>query len=436
MSQINPQAQELNEIIQTTCPAIYDLLSEKGRRFFFPKLGIVKQSGDAKGKKINATIGIALEEDGTPVRLKQIAEKIRLDPEEVFPYAPSTGKLDLRKTWQAQIWKKNPSLQNTISMPVVTNALTHGLSVTGMMLVNPGDKIILPDKFWGNYRLIFEEVYGGELTPFNTFSNKEFDISALDEALQANPGKQIVLLNFPNNPTGYSPTFEEAEAILETIRKSADAGNHIAVVLDDAYFGLVYESGIYQESLFGKLADSHENVLVIKCDGATKEDYVWGLRVGFVTFSMKGITPEVCLALEEKAGGIVRGTISNDSHLSQSLILHAFNSPGYAEEKKQKAALLKTRYETVKQLLKHNQEKYDPCFSALPFNSGYFMCLELKKGLEGEPIRQILLNEYSTGIIAFGNLIRIAFSSVPTEQLSELFDNIHQACIKPTSKIS
>ena len=48
-------------------------------------------------------------------------------------------------------------------------------------------------------------------------------------------------------------------------------------------FGLVYENGIFKESLFSKLADLHENVLAVKVDGATKEDYAWGFRVGFIT---------------------------------------------------------------------------------------------------------------------------------------------------------
>ena len=43
---------------------------------FFPKKGILAQTADAKGKKINATIGAALEEDGTPMRLNSIAKKI------------------------------------------------------------------------------------------------------------------------------------------------------------------------------------------------------------------------------------------------------------------------------------------------------------------------------------------------------------------------
>lgn len=430
MSPINAQAKELNNLIQKTNPAIYNLLSEKGRGFFFPKLGIVKQAGDAKGKKINATIGIALEDDGGPLCLKSIASQINLDPKDVFPYAPSYGKPDLRKTWQGLIRKKNPSLKADISMPVVTNALTHGLSIAGLMFLDPGDKLIVPDKFWGNYRLIFGNAHGAELVTFNTFTETGFDIQSLKDCLAANPGKQVLVLNFPNNPTGYTPTVEEAEAITQVILDNAEKGNEIAVLMDDAYFGLVYEDGIFMESLFTKLADLHDNILAVKIDGATKEDYVWGLRVGFMTFANKKMTPEVSKALEDKAGGIVRGTISNDSHLSQSLILHAIASPTYEAEKKEKYNTLKKRFETVKSVLDSNKEKYSEYFEPLPFNSGYFMCVALKKGLEGEAIRQILLNEFSTGVIAIGNLIRIAFSATPTQLIAETFENLYQACKK------
>ena len=48
------------------------------KTIFFPKKGILAQSDDAKGKRINATIGIALEENLTPMRLKPIAKLVKL----------------------------------------------------------------------------------------------------------------------------------------------------------------------------------------------------------------------------------------------------------------------------------------------------------------------------------------------------------------------
>ena len=56
------------------------------------------------------------------------------------------------------------------------------------------------------------------------------------------------------------------------------------------------------------------------------------------------------------------------------------------------------------------------------------MCIELKGGLKAEEIRKILLEKYSTGVIVFGNLIRIAFSAVPEEKIGQLIENIHSAC--------
>jgi len=430
MNPINTQAEELNQKIQYTNQVIYNLLSQKGRAIYFPKSGILKQTAEAKGKRFNATIGMAIEDDGSPMRLPSIAQYLSLDPKEVFPYAPSYGIPELRKAWQKSIYEKNPSLKGKISLPVVTNALTHGLSMAGYMFVNPGEKIIITDKFWGNYRLIFENGYGGILSPFNTFDGDEFDLKSFRKKLKEEPGKQIVLLNFPNNPAGYTPTTDEIEKIVEILTESANNGNQIVVIADDAYFGLIYKPGIFKESIFARLADLHENIVAVKLDGATKEDFVWGLRVGFITYASKGISEEACLALEEKTAGAVRGNISNASHLSQSLILKALSSPTYQKEKKEKYILLKSRFEKVGQVLKNNKDKYFDYFKPLPYNSGYFMCIELQKGLEGETIRKKLLDQYSTGVISIGNLLRIAFSSLAGNDIPDLFENIYKACIK------
>lgn len=423
---INKQALELNDIIKKNNSIVYELLSEKGKAIFFPKLGILAQTADAKGKRINATIGAAVEDDGSPMRLKSIVKLINLDPKDVFPYAPSYGKPELRKIWQEQIKKKNPSLRGNISLPVVTNALTHGLSMIGYMFVNPGDKIIVTDKFWGNYKLMFENAYDGVLDTFNTFDGEKFDIERFRDKLNEYNGKKIILLNFPNNPAGYTPTNEEVDNIVEAIRQRAEQGDNIIAICDDSYFGLVYENGIYKESIFSRLAELHENILAVKIDGATKEDYVWGLRVGFITYACRGITKETCEALEAKTAGAIRGNISNVSHLSQSLVLKALDSPDYEKEKKEKYELLKSRYLRVKEVLKDN--KYSDVFSALPYNSGYFMCIEIKQRIDAEKVRQILLQKYDTGVISMGNLLRITFSSVAEKDIKELFDNIYNAC--------
>lgn len=101
--------------------------------------------------------------------------------------------------------------------------------------------------------------------------------------------KVILILNFPNNPTGYTPTDPEADEIKKILLKHASLGKKIITIIDDAYFGLFYENSI-QESIFTKLLNLHPNLLPIKLDGATKEQFAWGLRVGFITYPNYGET--------------------------------------------------------------------------------------------------------------------------------------------------
>ena len=425
---MNPQAEELNEIIRQKSMPVFEMLSEKGKNIFFPRKGILGQTAEAKGTRINATIGTAVEDDGTPMRLESLASRIKLDPALAFPYAPSFGRPDLREKWKNMMYEKNPSLGSAeVSLPVVTNALTHGMSMAGYLFVNPGDEVIVPDLFWGNYNLILGNAYDAKLVKFNLFKNGQFDLEAFETKLnEGKTGKKIVLLNFPNNPTGYSPTQTEVDGIVSIIGKAAEKGNRLVCIIDDAYFGLVYEEGIARESIFAPLANLHENVLAVKLDGATKEDYVWGFRVGFITYAIKGGDSHLYNALESKSAGAIRGNISNASNLSQSLMYAVYSDKNYNRQKVSKFELMQKRYEAVKDALK--DEKYRQYFKALPFNSGYFMCIQLEGNLSAETVRQLLINKYSIGTISLNNILRLAFSAVAAGNIKELFEGIYSAC--------
>lgn len=425
---MNPQAEELNLVISQHKPVILEMLSARGKAVYFPKKGILGQAAQARGKKINATIGEAIEDDGLHMRLKCIEQKLNISPSLAFPYAPSFGRPDIRERWREMIYEKNPSLgTKEISLPVVTNALTHGLSVCGYLFLDAKDKIIVSDHFWDNYELIFTNAYGAELDKFTLFAHGGFNIASLEEKLNAGPiGKKVLLLNFPNNPSGYTPTEQEMKQIAAVIKSCAEKGNKVVVIIDDAYFGLVFEKGIAKESIFSQLIELHENVLAVKLDGPTKEDYVWGFRVGFVTYGIKDGTVGLYDVLASKTAGVVRGNISNASNLSQSLLLQAFDAPTYWKEKEEKYNILKSRYEKTKEVVQN--AKYAEVFEPLPFNSGYFMCVQLKKGLRAEDVRKKLLEKYDTGVIVIGSVIRLAFSAVSKDLIPTLFENLYNAC--------
>ena len=418
---MNPLAIKLNETLGHAA----EFLSPAGLRMYFPYGGILGQGAEAKSCDINATIGMAFEEDGTALVMDCFRKGINLD-KKAFLYVGSFGLPKLRETWRAMQIEKNPSLAGkTFSNPVVTNALTHGLRITAELFAGPEDEVVAPDLFWDNYALVVEEAVGSKLVHFNTFADGRFDVAAMKKALLAPGAKKVLILNFPNNPTGYTATIEDAAAIVAAVKEVADAGKKIVVVLDDAYFGLVYEKGVHGESLFAEFSDLSENVLAVKLDGTTKEDYVWGLRVGFITFAFKGAGEEQLKALEAKAAGNVRSGVSNINSVGQNLALAAFADPGYAQQKRDKYAVLMKRYHEIRAILKAHPE-YADFFEVMPFNSGYFMCVK-PKGVDAESVRRRLIEKYSTGTIVLSGLIRLAFSTIPTAKLATLFKNVADA---------
>lgn len=428
-----PLARELNARLEKAAPEVLAMLSPLGRRLYFPK-GILSQSAEAKekGHRFNATIGIATE-GGVAMHLPSVQRHIHgISPDDSVSYAPAAGRPELRRRWREKLLEENPSLRGkAFGLPIVTSALTHGLAVVGDLFVDAGDPIVLPDKLWGNYRLTYEVRLGARIATFPFYQGEGFDVAGLRDAVAREAkarGKVIVLLNFPNNPTGYMPSEAEGRAIADVLAEEAARGTRVVAVTDDAYFGLFYHLGgrSMTESLFGLLANVHPNLLAVKLDGATKELFVWGLRCGFVTFApgrAEG-ADEVTAVLDAKVRGAIRGAISNSPQLSQTLVERALAAPSIAEERKQKAELLRARAAKVYEVAR--SPRFRESWDVYPFNSGYFMCVRVK-GVDAEQLRVHLLDRHETGLISTSPTdIRIAFSCLEVDQVEPLFEVLHR----------
>lgn len=425
---MNQLAEELNAILANS--AAERLLSEMGRRMYFPK-GILTQSAEAgeHAHRFNATIGMAYEY-GEPLMLDALREALpTLSKSEAVAYAPTGGNLALRTHWKSSLYRKNPSLEGkSFSLPVVVPGLTAAVSYLADMFVEPGDTVVVPDLHWPNYRLIIEERKTAAGLTFPIFEAGGYNLAGLESRLKeagARRGKAICVLNFPNNPTGYSLTLAEADAMVKLLVRVASEGTDILVIADDAYFGLQYEPGLLQESIFARLVDAHERILVAKADGPTKEDYVWGFRTGFVSFGGRGLTPAMQDALVKKMLGIIRSSVSSSSGLAQHLLLKALQYPGYEEQKARYRRLLEGRYIAMKTWLAANS--MPKTLTALPFNSGYFMSF-ICSGISAEALRLKLLHERGIGTISMQDkYLRIAFSSVEQEFIPELLEAVRRA---------
>jgi aspartate/methionine/tyrosine aminotransferase len=423
---MNSLAQELNQILAGT--AADKLLSAFGKRMYFPK-GIIAQSAEAgeKGKLYNATIGVATQ-NGKPLILDAVqAELPHLNPSEAVGYAPTAGVPALRKQWLAEIVKKNPGLDPAaLSLPAVVPGLTPGVTYAVELFLDPGQSIVTPDMFWENYTLIIEERLGARMAGFKAFTPQGgFDSGAFEKALTANvkDGKVAFILNFPNNPAGYSPTKAEASALAAAVKRVADSGVKVLAITDDAYFGLFYEEEVETSSLFARFSALSPNVLAVKIDGPTKEDYVWGFRTGFMTFGCQGMTAAHYEALVKKLMGAIRSSVSSSPAAAQYILLKASQVAGYAENKAKFRELMHGRYKAVRAALSGLKSAR---LRPQPFNSGYFMCFECV-GIDAEALRQKLLGEGIGTIALDAKTLRVAFSSVDTEKIADLYARVYAA---------
>src|SRR5262249_43499887 len=158
----------LNATLLEAAPELHAMLSSLGKRLYFPK-GILSQSAEAKQKahRFNATIGIATEK-GQAMHLPSVqSHLVGIAPDEAFTYAPAPGRQRLRERWLEKQLAENPSQRGKqVGLPIVTSALTHGLSIVGDLFVETGDVILLPDQLWGNYRLTYEVRLGAKIVTY------------------------------------------------------------------------------------------------------------------------------------------------------------------------------------------------------------------------------------------------------------------------------
>jgi len=425
---MNPIAEELNSQLANTVVA--RTLSLFGKRIYFPK-GIVAQATEAKksATTFNATVGIALA-DGEPMILPTIQDNLpRLSPAEAIDYAPPGGDNRLRALWKEEMLRKNPGIvESKVSIPAVVPGITAGISLSADLFVDEGDTVVFSDLCWDNYPLIFETRAQARCFTHPVFTAQGgLNIDAIAQTLRskARNNKAVLVLNFPHNPTGYAPTKQEAEALAGALVTLAEEGLNLVVLCDDAYFGLFYEEEVYRQSIFTLLHNAHENLLAIKVDGATKEDYVWGFRVGFLTFGALGLRESHFEALNQKVLGAIRTTVSSSSRVGQTLLYKELSSLVYHGIKGKYARVLEERFNTVKKILETREA--GKTLKALPFNSGYFMTFELSKGSSEDLRRHLLKNEGIGTISLQDRYLRLAYSSVDNRDLKALFAAVFQA---------
>ncbi len=185
-------------------------------------------------------------------------------------YAASDGLQELRQAI-ANFYQRRHQLDLNWQQIMVTVGASQGFMITMMALLNPGDKVLIPSPYFPLYG--YSTILSGGESVFVDTSADGFVLTpeALDHQLQGHPEIKLLMLNYPNNPTGTTYSKDQVKGLAEVLRKYPD----VYVLSDEIYGDLVYEGDHY--SMVEELPDR-----TILLAGASKSYAMTGFRLGFL----------------------------------------------------------------------------------------------------------------------------------------------------------
>ena len=435
---LNPLAEAANQAILKDCPVILDLLSERGKVFFFPAGGIPAQGAEArqKAKFANATTGIALE-NGEPMFLECVNKHFSgLSPREIYDYVPSYGLLELRRAWAEKQREDTPSLgRHPVSTPLVTNALTHGLSVVGELFLDPGDEVLCSDLHWENYEMVWETRLGARISYFPFFDEglRGFNLPAFGARPEAAVGAEAGgLPELPEQPLrlhahqGRGPGHRPDAHRGRRSRNPAGGDLRRRLLRDVLRPGL--RTGVPVRAAGPGPSQPPGGQGRRRHQGGVR----LGLRVGFITYGVANGTPGSTRPWRTRRRGMIRSVVSSVTHPGQTIILKALRIPDFRRQQAEKVAILRARAEATGRECR--KPEYQPFWDVYPYNSGYFMCLRLKRA-DAETVRTRLLDDHGVGTIALGQAnLRVAFSCLTEAQIPGVFSAIATVVARVASR--
>ncbi|MFW3625126.1 pyridoxal phosphate-dependent aminotransferase [Aerococcus viridans] len=185
-------------------------------------------------------------------------------------YAASDGLQELRQAI-ANFYQRRHQLNLNWQQIMVTVGASQGFMITMMALLNPGDKVLIPSPYFPLYG--YSSILSGGDSVFVDTSADGFVLTpeALDHQLQGHPEIKLLMLNYPNNPTGTTYSKDQVKGLVEVLRKYPD----VYVLSDEIYGDLVYEGDHY--SMVQELPER-----TILLAGASKSYAMTGFRLGFL----------------------------------------------------------------------------------------------------------------------------------------------------------
>lgn len=149
-------------------------------------------------------------------------------------YTSNAGLMELRCEIANYMERRYSLSYNPKDQIIVTVGGSEAIDLCIRSLINPGDEVLIPEPSFVCYTPC-TELAGGKAVPIVTKAENKFKLTAEELKAAITPKTKLLVLPFPNNPTGGIMTKEDLEKIAEVLR-----GTNIIVLSDEIYGELTY----------------------------------------------------------------------------------------------------------------------------------------------------------------------------------------------------
>jgi aspartate aminotransferase len=307
-------------------------------------------------------------------------------------YTPSTGTPELKKLI-CEKFKRDNGLDYKPEQVVVSCGAKHSIFNTLLVLVDPGDEVLIPSPYWVSYPEMVN-LCGGKPRFIKTFAGNSFKVSPKDLERNVRAKTKLFVLNSPSNPTGCVYERGELQEIAEIC-----ARKNIFVISDEIYENIIFD-GLKHESIAASNPEIYN--LAITINGLSKSHSMTGWRIGYL-----GAPADIAEAISR----LQDHSTSNPSSISQKAAQAALTDTSSGFSKKMAAEFQARRDYIVTRLKKIKKMNY-----ILPRGAFYIFCGISKTKLDSVTFASRVLDEALVAVIpgnGFGkdDYIRMSFAT-------------------------
>lgn len=257
-----------------------------------------------EGKDI---IGLSLGEPdfNTPDFIKEAA--IQAINDNYNSYTPVDGYVELKDAISKK-FKRDNNLTYNRSQIVVSTGAKQSLANVAMVMINPGDEVLLPCPYWVSYAELIKLAEGIPVeVPTTVESNFKITPAQLEAAIT--PKTRMIWYSSPSNPSGMVYSKEELRALADVLVKYPD----IIVVSDEIYEHINF---VGEHASMAQFEDMYERVVTV--NGVSKAFAMTGWRIGYI-----GAPDWIAKACTKMQGQITSGA----NCIAQRAVITALEAP-------------------------------------------------------------------------------------------------------------